>query len=308
MWLWWVISLLILVSCIIFAWRMIVSSYEFLPIDKRFFFSFYKKDSEPVERISNNRPHSFIRNTKQFSEDTSAFYQIEFTKFNERLKAIEDLLAVKSNPKITASFDQEEDWKELYYQENEAKEKLENELDNLRQQMEQLQAATNEKEIEEWKELYYAENEVKVKLENELDITRIRFDEAQAALETSLKNVANFSSLQVDYEEKVNNVQQLENTVSLLQKQISASVERENELENLLISEIIIREKYALLQSKYGKLQMEANDLEQRILEQSQREMNLEVKLMRLNELESKLALCEEESRKLKTKLEGNTN
>ena len=37
MWIWWIVSLISLIACAIFAYRMIVSSYEFLPADKRYF-------------------------------------------------------------------------------------------------------------------------------------------------------------------------------------------------------------------------------------------------------------------------------
>ena len=42
MWIWWIVSLIILIACIIFAYRMIVSSYEFLPVDKRYFLGLFK--------------------------------------------------------------------------------------------------------------------------------------------------------------------------------------------------------------------------------------------------------------------------
>ena len=310
MWLWWVISLLILVSCIIFAWRMIASSYEFLPVDKKFFVKFNKKRTDHFLEHSRSEFYPSLNHTTKNPEDSNAFYQIQFAKFNERLRALEDRVALQPASSVTRSgaASDEEDWKELYYEENEAKAKLENELDNLHQQMEQLQASLKENEIEDWKEMYYAENELKLKLENELDIIKLNYAEAQAALDTSSEMVAELSLLKSEYENSRNNIQGLKKTMNLLQKRLSASAERENELENLLISEIIVREKYAMLQSKYSRLQIEANDLEQRIMEQSQREMNLEVRLMRLNELESKLAICEEEKLKLKAQLGNRVN
>lgn len=307
MWLWWVISLLILVSCIVFAWRMIASSYEFLPVDKKFLVKFNKKATDHFPEHSRSEIYSSLKHTTQSSEDIDAFYKIQFVKFNERLRALEDIVASQPASPVTrfATASDEENWKELYYEENEAKTKLENELDILHQQLEQLQTSITEKDVEEWKEMYYAENEHKLKLEDELDIIKVKHDEAQAALNNSSQMVAELSLLKSEYENNRNTVQGLNKTMNLLQKRLSASAERENELENLLIAEIIVREKYAMLQSKYSRLQIEANDLEQRIMEQSQREMNLEIRLMRLNELESKLAICEEEKSKLKAQLDN---
>ena len=49
--------------------------------------------------------------------------------------------------------------------------------------------------------------------------------------------------------------------IDLLQKQLVASTEREKELEQLLLSEITIREKYSMLQKEYVQLQSENDDL-----------------------------------------------
>ncbi len=44
MWIWWIVSLIILIACIVFTYRMIVSSYDFLPADKKYLPRFGQKD------------------------------------------------------------------------------------------------------------------------------------------------------------------------------------------------------------------------------------------------------------------------
>ena len=78
--LWWIISLIILIACIIFAYRMIVSTYEFLPADKRYFLRFYK--SPVVKGKESGQPNTLkVLNKKvQSVEDNTIFYQMQFLK------------------------------------------------------------------------------------------------------------------------------------------------------------------------------------------------------------------------------------
>ena len=307
MWVWWVLSLLILIACIIFAYRMIVSSYEFLPFDKRYFFKFNKNSNDDQRRSYLNETRNVsLKGVPKSFEDDNTFYQTQFMKFHERLKVIEETLTVQTfSPKIS-KIEDEEDWKELYYEENATKEKLENELDGLHQRLKEIQSDFKETELEDWKEMYYAENEAKIKIENELEILREKLAEAQSKLGKKYEVDLRLVELQNNYDVSLNDINSLEGSIQLLQRQFSASLERENELENLLISEIIVREKYSMLQSKYTQLQIEANDLQKRIIEQSQKEINLEIRLIHLSELESRLAFCEQEKSKLKSRFENN--
>ncbi len=264
MWTWWIISLIVLIACIIFAYRMIVSSYEFLPADKRYFLWFNKETfsqgNMPVQRDA----IKVLKNKLQSVEDNTAFYEIQFSKFQQRLKALEDLSALKSTTKENIQEEDEEDWKEMYYEENSAKEKIENDLDNIRQLLE------------------VAENKLKARSEK-----NIRWVEMQS-----------------DYDTRLNDLLSLQNNISLLQRQLIASSEREKELEQLLLSEITIREKYSLIHSEYIALQSEADDLRRRIVELSKKDIDMQLRIAHLNELESKLAICEEEKVRLRNDLE----
>jgi hypothetical protein len=305
MWVWWMLSLFILISCVIFAYRMIVSSYKFLPADKRYFLKFGNNLNDQQLYSTKRDEYKVMKNRIQSFEDNNNF-NLQFAKFQERLKAIEDIVAVKSYSSKGAMNKEEEDWKELYYEENAVKEKLENELDLLQQKHEEIQAAVKEKGLENWKEMYYSENQVKIKIENELEITKGKLHELQNKLKEATENNVRLFEVKGDYDKQLNYIHLLEADISSLQRQLRASIERENELENLLISEIIVREKYSMLQSKYKQVQVEANDLQRRIIVQSQKEMNMEIRLIRLSELESKLAICEEENLKLISRLENN--
>jgi chromosome segregation ATPase len=268
MWIWWIVSLIVLIACIIFAYRMIVSSYEFLPVDKRYFSGLFKNQANTETGSLQKDSLKVLKNKVQSVEDSSTFYQIQLTKFQQRLKALEDLNVSKVAPEVISK--QKEAEKE-----------------------------------EDWKEMYFEENEVKEKLENELDLTKQMLEEAKNKLKESLENSFRAVQLQSDYEAGSQDLHSLENEIELLQNQLSASTERERELEQLLLSEITIREKYSMLQKEYVQLQSEADNLRRRMTEINKKDMNLEMRLAHLTELESKLAICEQEKSKLKSYLEN---
>ena len=120
MWIWWIISLIILIACVIFAWRMIVSSYEFLPSDKRYFWKFGKDTSSENDKPARQSDSIRKLNMKvQAVEDNTTFYQIQFTKFQERLRALEDAkFHAVSATQAPKKQEEEEDWKEMYFEEN----------------------------------------------------------------------------------------------------------------------------------------------------------------------------------------------
>lgn len=264
---WWIMSLIILIVCIIFAYRMIVSSYEFLPVDKRYFLGFYKnhvsKDAGPVQRDTLRALNKKVQSV----EDDTTFYGIQFSKFQERLKALEELNTLRSPP-------------------------------------EKITRATKSEDEEDWKEMYYEENTVKEKLENDLDYTRQLLDEAENKLKDSSEKGARWVELQSEYESRLHDLHSLQDQIGLLKMRLEAGEEREKELEQLLLSEITLREKYSLLQREYVELQSEADDLRRRIVELNKKDVDLQIRVIHLNELESKLAICEQEKIKLKTSLE----
>ena len=256
MWIWWVISLIVLIACFIFAYRMIISSYKFLPGDKNTKLYGLKKSAE-----NNNIKTGEIINLKsklQKMEENSSFYEIQFSKLVQRLKVLEEVQN-RSSEKIATEKKDEEDWKELYYQENELKEKIENELDEVKQKLEDA--------------------------ENKLN-----------AIED---NNNKWAGLKSDYDARLNDLHSLQDHIGLLQRQLDAASNREKELEESLHSAEQTEDKFIRLQNDHIRLQSENEELKRQAIEMSKREKDMEENLIRLNELESKLALYEEEKAKM---------
>lgn len=264
MWIWWIISLIILIVCFIFAYRMIVSSYDFLPTDKKFSLGLKKETPSQNSTPAQQEAIRSLKNKLQSVEDNTSFYEIQFSKFQQRLKALE----------------------EQY---------------NSQQVYNNHQPKADE---EDWKEMYYEENEVKEKLENELDATRQKLEEVENKLNSIEENNSQWAGLQSDYDARLNDLQSMQNNIGLMQRQLEAAAEREKELEQILLSEITIKKKYAQLDSEHRALQSENEDLRKQVIEMNQKERDLEVRITRLNELESKLAIYEEEKAKMIADLE----
>lgn len=264
MWIWWFISLIVLVACFIFAYKAIVSSFDFLPSDKRSIF-FFKKDI-PIESASPPRSEAMLDLKKHLQkvEENSTFYELQFTKLQERLKVLEAQLETQPQKQPYQKKEEDEDWKELYYEENEAKEKLENELDATRQKLEEV--------------------------ENKLN----SFEE----------NNSKWNRLKSDYDARLNDVQSMQNNLGLLQRQLEAASSREKELELSLLTEIKAKKQYAQLDSNYAAVKSENEDLRRQMVVLNKKEKEMESGLSKLKELESRLAIYEEEKAKMIANLE----
>jgi len=266
MWIWWIISLVVLIACFIFAYKVIVSSYDLLPVDKKNFLSFKKTSSSEGD---SSRPEAIwdLKNKLQKVEETSTFYEIQFSKMQERLKALE-----------------------------------------AQYQAQQLTGVSQNGDEEDWKELYYEENEVKEKLENELDITRQRLEEVEMQLNEIEKDNSKWSGLQSEYDARLNDLQSMQNNIGLLQRQLEAAAAREKELELSLAAEINAKNQYSKLESDNARLKSENDDLRKQIVEIHNKEKELETDLTRLHQLENQVAIYEEEKAKMIANLEMMVN
>ena len=266
MWIWWIISLVVLIACFIFAYKVIVSSYDLLPVDKKNFLSFKK----PPE-IENHSPKPEalwdLKNKLQKVEESSSFYEIQFTKLQERLKALE-----------------------------------------AQYQNQQQLVAVPQVEEEDWKEMYYEENEVKEKLENELDSTRQRLEELESRLSEIEKEKSKWSGLQSDYDARLNDIQSMQNNIGELQRQLEAATSREKELELSLVAEINAKKNLTHLESENARLKSENDDLRKQLVEIHNKERELEIGISRLHELENQVATYEEEKAKMIANLEMMVN
>jgi chromosome segregation ATPase len=197
-------------------------------------------------------------------EENSTFYELQFTKLQERLKVLEAQLESQPQKQPYQRKEEEEDWKELYYEENEAKEKLENELDAVKQKLEEV--------------------------ENKLN----SFEE----------NNSKWNRLKSDYDARLNDLQSMQNNLGLLERQLEAASSREKELEISLLTEIKTKKQYAQLESNYAAVKSENEDLRRQIVVLNKKEREMESGLSKLKELESRLSMYEEEKAKMIANLE----
>lgn len=263
MWIWWIISLVVLIACFIFAYRVIVSSYDFLPADKRNFLRF-KRNISPENSHARGETIWDLKNQLQKVEENSSFYELQFSKLQQRLKALEAQYESPQEPLIAPKKEDEEDWKEMYYEENERKEKLENELDVTKQQLEEVENKLNSVE----------------------------------------ENNSKWNGLQSEYDARLNDLQSMQNNIGLLQRQLEAAAVREKELELSLIAEINAKKQYSQLESENARLKIENDDLRKEIVQISKKEKELEGGISKLKELENRLSIYEEEKAKMIADLE----
>ena len=232
MWIWWLISLVVLIACFIFAYKVIMSSYDFLPVDKKSIFSFKKNTFTETNVSQRSEAIWDLKNQLKKVEETSSFYEIQFSKLQQRLKTLE------------AQYESQQ----------------------------QKIAAPGKEEEEDWKELYYEENEVKEKLENDLDVTRQKLEEVEMKLNSISQDDSKWKSLQSDYDARLNDLQSMQNNIGLLQRQLEASSAREAELEISLLKEIETKKQFSNIESDNSRMKSENEDLRRQIIEISEKE------------------------------------
>jgi chromosome segregation ATPase len=241
MWIWWIVSLIILIACIVFAYRMIVSSYEFLPADKKSLPRLGKRAPKAKALSSQAESSGNLNSRLQSLEETNAFHEIQFSKFLQRLKSVEDRFDTTSQPNGAVKKSDDEDWKEMYYEENERKEKLENELDKCRQQLET----------------------------NEILLKELR------------KNNRERASILSNHDTTVHDIQSMQQAIEMMQRKIMAASEREKELEQLLCAEIEAKKTYSRLESEQRRLQFENEDLRRQIVDFDRQQASEKIRSLR---------------------------
>lgn len=266
MWIWWIISLIVLIACFIFAYKVIMSSYDWLPADKNNFLSFKKTPSSQDFSPRSEAIYDLKSKLKKM-EENSSFYEIQFSKMQERLKALESQYETHQQQSFSQK-KEDEDWKEMYYEENELKEKLENEVDKLHQRLEELEKKLDEKE----------------------------------------ENNGKWKSLKSDYDARLNDLESMQSNIGVLQRQLDAAAGREKELELSLVSEINAKNQFSKLESVNARLKSENDNLRNQIVQIHNREKDLETKISRMNELESRVAIYEEEKARMIASLEMMVN
>lgn len=252
MWIWWVISLIVLIASFIFAYRMIVSSFDYLPEGRKHLLAF--KNSVPVERISAKEELIWeLKKQLQKVQNDASFQEIQFSKLQQRLKTLEAQQIIHQHSDL----------------------KFEN--------------------TENWKELYYAENEIKERLENELDAAQQKLAITENKLSSIEENRNSSIALKSEYDARLNDIVSLQDHIGTLQRKLEASSARERELEQLLIAENHIKNQYEQLKHDFTRVHNENEELRKKIREMDQREKDAEKNIAKINELEKRLSVYEEE-------------
>ena len=260
MWIW-IVSLVVVIACVIFAYWMIVSSYDEIPAKQKFPFI---RRTLPANKQANETVAALRSKIKDLEEHYS-YQDIQFSKLHQRLQSLEGTPS-RIMPGIInqQQEEEEENWKELYYEENEKKEKLENELDELRQLMEETQS--------------------------------------DKSLNTDNEKLA---ALQSEHDARMSQILSLQKETDQLQLKLEAATTREKDLQQQLQKEIDQLKKYAQLESAYTQLKCENENMRAHLREMNKREEELENRLAHARELESRVAIYEEEKSKLVSEMDS---
>lgn len=150
MWVW-ILATVVLIGCFVIAYRLLISSFHAISGDKRNVFFESLPGSDMNERIETSQ--TFLSKLRSL-EDKSEYYESQIEKINKKLdRLLADtkpaFLHQESNADNSSSQqnNDKEDWKELFYEENEKKEKLENELDKAQGEIEKLKEKLRQQEM-----------------------------------------------------------------------------------------------------------------------------------------------------------------
>lgn len=324
MWIW-IVLFAILLGIIIFIWRVLLSTYKLIPMEKE---SSMFNNFSPSDISFHMETLRSIKAKLKSLEDRNAYFEIQLNKLIQKIDALEDSRSIP-NPAAFAFSEaaphneEEEDWKELYYEENEKKEKLENQLDATEQELEALKqllelhgasgtAVPINEDVESIKKDYDAKIEENLSLQNrisELEEQLKSAREKDAELESLQQEVAQLRSTAEEYkalssenDAKSEEVASLESQINELREQlqnVATQKEEQEERINRLKEEIEVLRlgalRYESLKNDFhakaeetGKLKEEINNLNnelqaEREKEQQNREKDAEIEHLRSN-------------------------
>jgi|GEM_PF-830685 len=249
MWLWWIVSLVILMASIIFSLYIFYSSYKAMPVKKEFLL---KRNYNSVRKfipITKQQVISSLKLKLQSVEHNSMLYYDELKKLQQRIQTLEKNKGTGYQKDEKAVSD-DENWEELYYQLHDEKEKMENELDLTNQKLQEAESLVNELKRKEtlWKEKRSElENELNKahtlqnkigELQRELEGAAEREQDLQQQLEAQKELYKDFELLQQQYayiqseaDELRNRIKDINNRDVLLQQKINRLTELESTIE-----------------------------------------------------------------------------
>ena len=264
-----IVSVIVLVATAVLVYKMLVTSKEFFSLDKPFPFKLWKSSSSQDKfRQSLTRLNSKIKSL----EDSNAYYEIQFSKLQLQMKS-------EHNP------DQK----------------------NLTETQSYIPVKGEE---DDWEEMYYQENEQKVQIENELDKALQALEQADQKLLNLEENDEHPGTIRSNYDATLLELKSFQNKIDVLQRKLEAAAERENELNNLLQKEIDLKKVYAKIENENVRLRSETQDQKRQITEMFAKQKETSKQLARNREIQSQAGMYEDEkSRKmdeLKKQMENN--
>lgn len=284
MWIW-IISLIVLIVCFIIVWRLFITGYNSVSSDSSerkisLFPSFSPSDvSFNLDTIRS------LKSKLKSLEDKSDYYADQIDRINKKIKSFEKdrfpPFISQQEHEVNIVKEKYEDWKELFYEENEKKEKLENELDNAMQRIEILQAETEKyasADYDEIKKLYddllqnvEADKQRIEELQNKLEEAGNKMTESPSEAVTTKSHQEELESLNQRIGRLVAENQQLQQQLTEAQgtkEEVNSRLDYISELEKR-VSELRIEMSQMRLNLSQSKIHQEYLD------QQLQREIQL---------------------------------
>ena len=266
MWVWWIVSVIVLVICIIFAVRVFATSRQlqrlisFSDTSSRVSQDTNLKIKPNITIIRQEQEIAELRLKLRMLEENSINHAMLVSRLSERMEKMEGLKASGEN--------------------------------------------SSKNEDENWEELYYDLIDKNDKLESELDLARIKLEDLEVQVAGMLQNERGFSLQQSNAEKLLLETHSLQNNLGELQQKLEGALGREEELRAELSSQVNSGIELTQLKQQYARLQSEATALRNRITEISNRDILLQHKLTRLAELESSVQNSEYEKIELQKTVE----
>ena len=267
MWIWLILSLVLVIACIIFGIHSFLSSRTLQR----------SISSEPMRRRGNIE--------RRIENDFPVLQQPDFSNLKIKLQSMEGHSAQQAQ-----QLNELQKRIKMLEEENSFKEANE-------------EAKWNE-DNEDWEKLYYEARREKESLEANLNLANAALYETKSKLEEVEKHNAAWVEMKSEMETRLNDIHSLQNTIDELQRKLEGANERERELEKQIAYEKFMHAEYELLQKQNNQLRSESDELRNRLEEINAQNIIMDQKLNRLTELESSLEISEYEKMEIKNSVE----
>ncbi|MEO6681579.1 MAG: hypothetical protein ABIN48_02030 [Ginsengibacter sp.] len=254
----WVVTLIVLIASTILVYRMLITSNEFFSPDKPFPFKLLNAGSSRDKYYRQSIPA--LQTKIKSLEESIAYNEIQFSKLIQKVNEVGN-----STPSFIPS--------------NEVATIIEN----------------KKEDEEDWEELYYQENEKKVQLENELDEALQSLENANQELGVIKEEKHHFTALKSKYDARLIELTSLQNEINSLKNKLTAAAARENEMKNSLNDEIALKKGFAKIESENARLRSETEDQNRQLIEMHLKVEEASTQLARFREMKSQFMMQENE-------------